>query len=205
MFCSASLAPGESLASRWVRWLVLLVTAVALISCESVERRIAEDQLSSLVLQPADVPSFSQFGLGRQVTADAHAGPRKDPTRFGRLGGWIARYRPTDPAVRNGPLVLESRADLFPSAAAAKQDLNAYNAEYEATIARNGGKKLADPAVGDEARAFTFGSGADFFYVIAWRSANGTASVLVEGSAVTLDDALALASKQAARLSAATR
>jgi hypothetical protein len=188
-----------------MRWVVVILAAAAAISCDTAERRIAEDQLASLVLQPADLPSFSQFGLGRQVTADAHAGPRKDPARFGRLGGWIARYRPTDPAVRNGPLVVESRADVFPSTSAADQDLDAYNSEYETTVARNGGKKLADPAVGDEARAFTFGSGADFFYVIAWRSANATASVLVEGSAVTLDDALALATKQVARFSAATR
>jgi hypothetical protein len=184
---------------------VIIVATVVVIGCDTVERRIAEDQLSGLVLQPADLPSFSQFGLGRQVTADAHAGPRKDPARFGRLGGWIARYRPADAAVRNGPLVVESRADLFPSASAADQDLDAYNAEYETTVARNGGKKLGDPAVGDEARAFSFGSGADFFYVVAWRTANSTASVLVEGSAVTLDDALGLVRKQAARLSAATR
>ena len=196
----------ESLASPGVRWVVIILAAMAAISCETaIERRIAADQLPSLVLQPADLPSFSQFGLGQQISADAHAGPRKDPARFGRLGGWIARYRPGDAEVRNGPLVVESRADVFPSISAASQDLAAYNTEYEATTARSGGKKLADPAVGEEARAFTFGGGADFFYVIAWRTANGTASVLVEGSAVTLNDTLALARKQSARLSAAAR
>jgi len=183
----------------------MILAALMAIGCQAAEQRIATDQLSALVLQPADVPNFSQFGLGAQVSADAHAGPRKDAGRFGRLGGWIARYRPADAAVRNGPLVVESRSDLFPSASAADQDLDAYNAEYETTVARNGGKKLGDPAVGDEARAFTFGSGADFFYIVAWRTANSTASVLVEGSAVTLEDALGLARKQAARLSAATR
>ena len=66
-------------------------------------------------------------------------------------------------------------------------------------------KSWAGVAVGDEARAFTFGGGEDFFYLVAWRIANSTASVLVEGPAVTLDDALALARKQSARLSAATR
>jgi hypothetical protein len=205
MFCPASLAPGESLGSRGVRWVLIILAAAAVIGCDATERRIAEDQLPRLVLQPADLPTFSQFGLGRQVTADAHAGPRKDPTRFGRLGGWIARYRPADAGLRNGPLVVESRADLFPSTSAADQDLDAYNAEYETTVARSGGKKLADPAVGDEARAFTFGSGADFFYVIAWRTANSTASVLVEGSTVTLDDALELARTQSARLSGAAQ
>jgi len=188
-----------------VRWVVIILGVLATTNCDAVEPRIAADQLPGLVLQAADLPSFSQFGLGPQVAADAHAGPRKDPARFGRLGGFIARYRPADAALRNGPLVVESRADLFPSTSAAKQDLDAYNAEYETTVVRSGGKKLSDPAVGDEARAFTFGGGADFFYVIAWRTANGTASVLVEGSAVTIDDALALARKQSARLSAATR
>lgn len=188
-----------------MRWVVIILAAAAVIGCDAVERRIGEDQLPGLVLQTADLPSFSQFALGRQVTADAHAGPRKDPARFGRLGGWIARYRPADGAVRNGPLVVESRADLFPSTSAAKQDLDAYDAELEATIAGAGGKKLGSVAVGDEGRAFTFGSGSDFFYVVVWRTANSTASVLVEGSAVTLDDALSLARKQSDRLSAATR
>jgi hypothetical protein len=188
-----------------VRRVVTILAALAAISCDASEQRIAADQLPNVVLQPADLPSFSQFGLGAQVTADAHAGPRKDPARFGRLGGWIARYRPADASVRDGPLVVESRADLFPSASAAKQDLDAYSTEYETTIARSSGKKLGEVAVGDQARAFTFGSGSDFFYVVAWRKANGTASVLVEGSAVTLDDALALARKQSARLAAATR
>jgi hypothetical protein len=188
-----------------VRRVVIILAALAAISCDTSEQRIAVDQLPNLVLQPADLPTFSQFGVGAQVTADAHAGPRKDPARFGRLGGWIARYRPADTAVRNGPLVVESRTDLFPSTPAAKQDLDAYSAEYETTIARSSGKKLGEVAVGDEGRAFTFGGGADFFYVVAWRNANVTASVLVEGSALTLDDALALARKQSARLSAATR
>jgi len=188
-----------------VRRVVIILAALAAISCDASEPRIAADQLPNLVLLPADLPTFSQFGSGAQVTADAHAGPRKDPARFGRLGGWIARYRPADASVRNGPLVVESRADLFPSTSAARQDLDAYSSEYETTIARSSGKKLGDVAVGDEARAFTFGGGADFFYVIAWRTANSTASVLVEGSAVSLDDALALARKQSARLPAGTR
>jgi hypothetical protein len=186
-----------------VRWVAIILAVVGAIGCAAPPRQIAADQLSGLVLQAADLPSFSQFALGAQVSADMHPGPRKDPTRFGRLGGWIARYRPADASVRNGPLVVESRADLFPSASAATQDLNAYNTEYEATVARLGGKKLADPAVGDEARAFTFGSAADFFYVVVWRTANCTASVLVEGSTVTLDDALGFARQQAARISAA--
>ena len=188
-----------------MRSVVIVLAALLAICCDAPEPRIAADRLPDLVLQPADLPGFSQFALGPQVAADAHAGPRKDPVRFGRVGGSIARYRPADAAVRNGPLVVESRADLFPSASAAKQDLDAYSAEYEATIARSGGQKLGGVAVGDEARAFTFGGGADFFYAIAWRTANSTASVLVEGSAVTLDDAVALARKQSGRVTAATR
>src|SRR5256714_4835913 len=183
----------------------MILAALVAGSCAAPEQRIPADQLSSLVLQPADLPGFSQFGLGAQLSADAHAGPRKDPTRFGRTGGWIARYRPADAAIRTGPLVVESRADLFPSMSSAKQDFDAYNAEYEATIASSSGKKLGSISVGDEARAFTFGGGADFFYVVTWRTANSTASVLVEGSAVTLDDAMALARKQSARLTAAIR
>ena len=183
----------------------MILAALVAASCAAPEQRIPPDQLSSLVLQPADLPSFSQFGFGAQVSADAHAGSRKDPTRFGRIGGWIARYRPADAALRSGPLVVESRADLFPSMPSAKQDLDAYDTEYEATIASSSGKKLGSVTVGDEARAFGFGAGGDLFYVVTWRTANSTASVLVEGSAVTLDDAVALARKQSGRVTAATR
>ena len=155
------------------------------------------------MLQRPDVPAYAQFAEGAQVGADAHAGPRKDAARFGRLGGWIARYRPVDPGLRSGPLVIESRADLFPSSSAAKQDLDAYGAEYDAQVARSGGRRLAAPTIGDEALAFTFGGGADVFYLVAWRLANASASVLIEGSAVRLDDALALARTQAERIAAA--
>jgi hypothetical protein len=193
------------LASPAVRNVVIVLAAFAAICCQVPEPRIGADRLPDLVLLPADLPGFSQFALGPQVAADAHAGPRKDPVRFGRLGGFITRYRPADAAVGSGPLVIESRADLFASTSAAKQDLDAYSAEYEVTIAASGGKELGNVTVGDEARAFTFGGGADFFYVVAWRTANATASVLVEGSAVALDDALALARKQSVRLTAAAR
>ena len=88
----------------------MILAALMAIGCQAAEQRIATDQLSALVLQPADVPNFSQFGLGAQVSADAHAGPRKDAGRFGRLGGWIARYRPADAAV-------SSRAAAIPATA----------------------------------------------------------------------------------------
>jgi hypothetical protein len=102
-----------------------------------------------------------------------------------------------------GPLVVESRADLFPSAGAAKKDLRAYEQEYEAQPAQVGVVRLDAPKLGDGAVALRFGSGLDRFVLVAWRSANATASLLVEGSSVTLSDAVRLARLQQARIAKA--
>ncbi len=157
--------------------------------------------LRAAVLQPGDLPGFSQFADGEQIRSDAHPGPRNDPARFGRTAGWITRYK-RDSAATRGPLVVESRADLFGSADGAAKDLAAYGKEYEAQI---GSKKIDAPALGDDARAFSFGSASDRFVLVAWRVANVSASVLVEGLSVDAADAARLARKQERRLSALVR
>jgi hypothetical protein len=187
------------------RLAALLLVAALLTGCGAGGPKIATARLPSIVLQPRDLGGrYLQFTSGAQTRSDAHLGPRHDLQRFGRLGGWITRYRIAGGASpRNGPAVVESRADLFPSAGAAGKDLDAYGAEYDALVASAGGKKVSAPHVGDDARAFTFGSGGDRFFAVAWRAGNATASVVVEGSHVSLADAVALARKQQKRVSAA--
>jgi hypothetical protein len=189
-----------------MRRCALLVVVLALAGCGSGGARIAKDDLPSLVLRAGDLgPDFSEFARGAQARADLHPGPRQDPLRHGRLGGWISRYRHvTTPSGQTvGPLVVESRADLYKSSGGAKKDLGDYKDEYEGYPASVGVEKLDAPKLGDDAVAFRFGSALDRFVVVAWRESNATASVLVEGPAVGLEDASRLARKQQARLAAA--
>ncbi len=168
-------------------------------------REVHADELPDVVLQPSDLPAeFERFDEGKQLLADARPGRREDAERFGREGGWKARYnRPGSPAV-SGPLVVESRADLFADPSGAEQDLEAYEAEL-----RKDGDLVEPPPLGEEAVAGTLRQQAFpepvRFYTVAWREANVTASVLVQGfeGQVTLDDALALARKQQRRIEAA--
>jgi hypothetical protein len=162
---------------------------------------IERAELETLVLQPEDLPAaFSQFDEGRQGIADRPAGEQSDLTRFGRIDGWKSRFRRAGTARTRGPLVIASLADLFESADGAKDELEA--------IEDGGFDAIDDPELGDEARAWESlqGGGAGVrYYLIAWREENATASLLVSGfeGRLTFDDALALARKQAARMSRA--
>ena len=94
---------------------VFLVVVVAA-GCGSSAARITAKQLPPLGLQPRDLPSaFERFDEGAQVSLDRVPGPRYDTARFGRQGGWKARYRRAGTTATPGPLVVESRADVFGS------------------------------------------------------------------------------------------
>ncbi|MBA2360857.1 MAG: hypothetical protein H0V79_08010 [Actinobacteria bacterium] len=162
---------------------------------------ISERELSKLVLQPGDLPRvFTRFDEGRQLTADQPGGARSKPDRFGREEGWKSRYRRQGSSATRGPLVTESRVDLFESGDGAKDELAAVG---------DGLKELDKPSLGDEARALTLqqgaGGGGVRYYLIAWREDNVTASVFVNGfeGKMTLEDALALARKQQQRIAKA--
>jgi hypothetical protein len=161
---------------------------------------IERAELGTLVLQPEDLSAaFSQFDQGRQGIADRPVGERSDPTRFGRIDGWKARFRRSGSAQTRGPLVIASLADLFESTDGASDELEA--------IDENGFDAIAEPQLGDEARAWESLQGGVRFYLIAWREENATASLLVSGfeGRLTFDDALGLARKQAARMERAAR
>ncbi len=160
----------------------------------------------SLVLSQSDVgEQYNQFDRGNQQRADLGP-PRDDVNRFGREGGWKARFsRPGGTRTTDGPLVISSLADLFDSADGARKDFDLYEqvlADFEA----NGGKKAAVD-LGDEASAVTYNQGlapnAVRYYVIAWRRENVTASLNVNGFKLTREQALALAEKQDRRIRAA--
>lgn len=191
---------------------VALAALGVLVACTSMgdKEGVRSKDLAGLVLQPADMPGdFQRFDEGRQVEADAASGPRADRTRFGRQGGWKARYRRIGASRSRGPLVVESRVDLFESERGAREDLAAYRvAISETTATADGVRVVSDPDLGDDALATTVapaGLANVRFFTVAWRQRNVTASVAVNGleGKVTLDDALRLARAQEERIGAA--
>ena len=178
------------------------------------QKRIEPEALRTLVLQPGDLSDvWVPFNSGRQVRADAPAGARSDPERFGRVDGWIARFRRPGSQATAGPLVIESRADLFESADGATDELAAAKSEVGTAIGSQvPTEPLDDPALGEEAFAATIlersGGGGIAnvrFYLISWRQENVVARVFVNGfeGKLTLGQALELARAQERRIASA--
>ena len=183
------------------RILLLCFVALTLAACGgSGGHTVAAGQLSSLVLRQKDVGgAFASFYDGPQVNLDNAGTVRADPQRYGREGGWIARYhRGGSPSTR-GPLVIESRVDIFKDAAGAKTDLLAYSD----VLKKMPGAHLLrlTQQIGDGAVGVTFSQASAKplrFYRIAWRDRNVTASVILEGfdGHLGLDQAMTLALNQ---------
>lgn len=162
------------------------------------------------MLQAADLPDeFTLFDEGRIGRADVAPGPREDRSRFGRQSGWKARFRRAGTARTEGPLVIESRVDVFESSDGAEQDFDAYEVEVADLLREaSGAERVTDPDLGDEALAVATLQQAVTtvrFYNVIWRENNVTASVIVEGfeGNISLQDALELARKQQKRIESA--
>ncbi len=168
---------------------------------------IDQSELKGLVLQPSDLPRvFTRFDEGRQVRLDQPGGTLADVGRFGRQDGWIARYRRAGTPSTSGPLVIESRSDVFEKADGARGELE----RMRSNLIEGLHLEETAPGLGDESfvATGTQGSGrfAVRFYLVGWRHENATASVFANGFAgkVTRRDVLELARKQQARLEAAS-
>ena len=178
------------------------------------EDRIAATEMPVLVLQPDDLSAeFVQFDVGPQGSADLVPGPREDASRFDRDGGYKARYRRAGDATTAGPLVVESRADVFASSDGAERDVGAYLEEYERMVREAAGataEVIDAPTIGEETVAMTLhqdsGTNPVRYFAIAWRDHNVTASILVSGfeGKIDIDEASALAEKQQLRIAAST-
>jgi hypothetical protein len=167
------------------------------------------DELPRIVLQPHDVPpAFNRFDEGRQVLADNPGGSRSDRNRFGRRDGWKARYHRPGTLRTPGPLVVESRVDLFESSSGAEDDLAA--ARSDLTEDEQEWQPIDEPGLGDESFAGTLvqpgiGEGVRHYRVY-WRDDNVTAFVNVNGfeGRLALEEVLELARKQESRISDAS-
>jgi hypothetical protein len=181
--------------------LILAAAVVAGCAGDSDESSgIPEQALAKTVLQLADLPEpFLQFDEGRQSRTDTTGPLRTNPARFGRIDGWKARFRRPGTQTTAGPLVIESRVDLFETADGAVKDLGAYRKELRGA---DGGRVLTLPLLGAEAVGITFREDRVRFFRIAWRHENATALLFVNGfdGRLQLGDVLALARKQQRRL-----
>jgi hypothetical protein len=188
------------------RALSLLVLALAACGCSfgGDDTTIARQELPDLVLQQADLPrTFFRFDEGRQAIVDSPGGRRADATRFGREDGWKARYRRSGTERTKGPLVVESRADLFASDGGAKDDLDA--ARDDLAEGELDWEPIDEPGLGEESFAVTLVQGGVRFYQVVWRDANVTASLSANGfePRLALGEVLALARAQQEHIAAA--
>lgn len=188
--------------SRCAQLALLAGAVLTLLGCGSSSGpTIPKSAIGKTVLQRSDLPKgFAAFYLGPQVAAD-QTPARSDPSRFGRAGGWIARYRRNGSAKTVGPLVVSSRADVFRDTGGAKRDFAIYRGE----LTRPGTTQIDVGKLGAEAVGVTTvqpGTLSIRSYSIAWREANATAELDLNGFVrkLTLANALALARKQEARL-----
>jgi hypothetical protein len=184
-----------------VRRVPLAFVAVAFLAgCGGAGAKIAVRALPRLVLQPTDVPRSAPVELGAIGIADVTPGAREDLHRFGRKGGWIARYR--------GPVRIASTADLFGSEDGAKKDFDAYNVQFQEEIVDSDASErfVAVPRVGAGSLAVTIASNGVRTSTIAWRDANVTASVELAGPLELVNEKrlLVLARRQERRIAAAT-
>jgi hypothetical protein len=170
---------------------------------------VAASKMRLVVLQPADFPKvFTQFDEGPVRSADTPPGPRGDPQRFGREGGWIARYRRHGSPATTGPLVVESRVDVFEDASGAEEEFDAYRDELEGQV--GAGARWVEPeGLGGDAVGIAPTSGGVAnsvrFFRLVWQDGNVAASLAVNGfRGLRLAHVLELARKQQQRITRAS-
>lgn len=200
--------------SRHAASAVAALAAIALGGCSPLgddsAPAIPARALPTLVLQAEDLDdAFLRFDEGPLALADSPAGQRGDPARFGREGGWKARYRRQDADGSRGPLVVESRVDLF-GGSGAEEELDLHREELELQARSPSDLELVDVReLGDEAFALAPPEDAEpgsfVSITVAWRQANVTAAVTANGLGGQLELAhvVALARAQQERIAAA--
>jgi hypothetical protein len=189
--------------------LAVVLAGCAALDDDADEPAIPASALPAVVLQPDDLPAaFSRFDEGPLAIADAPVGDRADPQRFGREDGWKARYRRRGSEATAGPLVVESRADLFGGSGGAEREFDTHRDELELQV-RDASDLIEVEQLGTQAVALTQGSdgapGTIVFHTVVWQYRNVSASVSANGFSgkLRLADVLALARAQQRRLAAA--
>jgi hypothetical protein len=164
---------------------VLLVVFLAGCGFGGDERTIDTVRVDELVLHPADVGAA--FG-------------RTSIRRLADRPSAEARFRPVRAADPVDPLMIVSRAEVFPSSDAAKRWLDA----SRSALAERW-QPISEPGLGDESFAATLVDGVLRYFRVSWRADNATADLRVDGfdAKLALGDVLELALKQQRRIAEA--
>ncbi|MDP8956118.1 MAG: hypothetical protein M3N24_04060 [Actinomycetota bacterium] len=180
---------------------LLLICAVA--SACTGSTLISSERASSLVLQPGDVPpGLARFDFGPE---NPQGRPFAGNREAGLRAASVARYRQVDPSDTEGPVVVESRAEVF----AGKDEASA-QLERKISAAAPRGRPVSVPKIGDQTVARTFTQRATpvdaRFFVIVWQHVNAVGLITVQGfdGNVQLRDAVSLALAQQRRMARAS-
>ncbi len=184
------------------------VCLLFLSACGS-ESKVEATQLKALALARSDLsPQFQVFAEGRTATLDTQGTPRSSLQRFGRKGGWVARFNRGGSAATKGPLVVVSTVDVFGDSGGAKDDLGAFETMFGRAVANRDARAVTVKGLGDGAAGVTIlqpGGKPVRSYIVAWRDRNATGSISANGfdGRIHLGDVLRLARIQEAKMARA--
>ncbi len=185
----------------------LVACALVLVACGGrAAKPLSDDQLQSLVLQPSDLPSqLARFSFEREIRSEQDAVLGGDPTRFGRQGGWVARYRRRGNPRAQGPLTVVSTVEMFGRSASASRYLGAQEEREKTSAPTAGLKKVSVPSIGAESHALASARaprGSVRYVVVTWRDGRFVGSVAASGYAELMSvlDVVALARSQEKRV-----
>jgi hypothetical protein len=164
---------------------------------------LSDRQLSRLVLQPSELPGLERFANAREVSSEQSPVLGGDPARFGRQGGWVARYRVSGAA--NGPLLIASTVEMLDGGGGAGKFFGELRKRDQRVEGATGLTSVDLPRVGDESYAYATPHarpGTIRTVAVTWRDGRFVATAFANGFAerMSVRDVLALARRQDRRL-----
>jgi hypothetical protein len=190
---------------------LLLLAMVSIAGCGSsvpAGKKPSEGVLRDLTLRAKDLPrAFTAFVDGPEAVFDLQPVLRRDPKRFDRQGGWVARYRRNGGPRARGLLTLVSGVEVFARPSGAKQYLGAIEKQDEQTAPATNLGTVRVPAVGDETYAVATPKsvqGSVRYVIVTWRDGRfvGTLSASGFSGAMKIGDVIALVRRQQRRIAA---
>lgn len=171
-------------------------------------KKPAESVLRGLTLRAKDLPrTFAPFADGREAVFELQPVLGRNPARFDRQGGWVARYRRNGGPRTRGLLTLVSGAEAFARPSGAKDYLGAIEKQDERTAALTNLERIDVPRIGDEAHAVATPKsvpGSVRYMIVTWRDGRfiGTLSATGFSGAMKTADVIALVRRQEKRIAA---
>ena len=189
-----------------VRIAVLVLVMLALAACgESSGKKLSDAALAKLVLQPAELRGLDRFANEQEIMSQQSPVLGRDPHRFGRQNGWVARYRRL--RGNDGPLTLASGVEAFGKSSGASDFFDEVTELNERNAAGSHMKAADGDDLGDERRVLATPPGRPGsvrFVLAVWRTGRFVGSISASGYSgrISPADVIALVKRQDERLSA---